>query len=601
MDIIPRYLDSNLDRAELDHLAADLLGDRELAAEFARAARLDHALEVTFTDDARAAELGGLIALLEKQDAPPKTIPRIAIFAAAAAIALAIAIIQLWPGNPSADPPISADSRPAGKRIQRPSVRLPQTRLTAILPRENAPDAEAEALLRQRLSRFYLPATNIDSLPLDEALASLEQSFQSSDQLVGEPGDAVPFELGGDIDDPPAVSLARSNISVLSALNLLALQAGFELTFAPPAIRLIPAAEPVDKAGSDSELLTETYQLSPALFTAGPYRDSPPSHFSPDDSLLMTPSADGSVRIWDVETGEVVTDLSHPPDVEAVQFSEDGKLVKAPAPDSEATRILNKESGQPVSGSPGQVWSATKSDLQTIWGLELSDSESGSYFPSTGALVLRSSQANRDLFAALLQEANGSSSSSSPVTIVTKLISLPDELAGTTDRIVNAEEWQPIIRAWRDQRGVDIMTAPSITAHIGTEASARIITTRSVEVNQEPGENFGEVTADRSTGLRLPFTTSAAGEQITIRGRIEQSISEDSLAPEMLEQLGGSDLDAPIVHFHTEVEAPLFAGQVAIFECEPHEPGRKMIAAVSVSWGIPSPAPPETTEPSLNE
>jgi hypothetical protein len=592
MDIITRHLDQTLTRSELDELGEHLLRDRELAIAFARAARLDQSLEEAFDEQANLSELDGLIKALKSAGCPGRSIPRLAITCAAiaAAVALCFGIFQLWPRNGTGDDSLAARSSPAGKRIQRPSVRLPQTRLSAILPRESGTDAEDEARLRQRLSRFYLPATSIENLPLDEALDAIRQSVHSLDQLASADDEPIAIGLvddGQSLDPHPTVSLERSNISVLNALNLLAMQSGYELVFSPPGIKLAKG-DKVDAAEVDAaEFYVRTYRLPMSLYDSGPYRESrsTPAIFSPDGSILATTGEDGVVRVWNSETGDRLGELqkTSKPGAEATDLSlQDIPEVRFAADGGSLVSTLDL---QPLD------WTSTREVLRTGWGLELADeSTTGSYHPGTAELVLNTSPAEHARLSALISEAIGSSASSSPITISTKLISMPPDLAGATDRIVNADEWQEIIRDWR-QREVDIFSSPAITARIGSEVSAEILTTRFVEVNQEPGANFGEITVDRATGLRLPFTTSASGEQITVSGRIEQSMNEDQLSPEMLEELGGSDPDSPIVQFITEIAAPLFPGQVAIFECESHEPGRKVIAAVGISWEAPTPIP----------
>ncbi len=284
MDTINRYLDQTLTRIELDDFAESLLGDRELAASFARAARLDQSLEESFTEIASEAEFGEMITWLEQSQESPRPIRGIAIALAAAAtvIATGFAITLLWPGARTTTDPAGVDSRPATKRIQRPSIHLPQTRLSAILPQDSRTDAQAEALLRQRLSRFFLPQTSIDDLPLDEALASLQQSLYSLDLLGSADVEPVAFAVAQsrrEADPLPKVSLSRTNISILNALNLLALQSGHELAFAPPKITLVPRASDVAAAEASIESLLQTYLLSSELLAEQALPRSDASHF----------------------------------------------------------------------------------------------------------------------------------------------------------------------------------------------------------------------------------------------------------------------------------------------------------------------------------
>src|SRR5207244_790054 len=48
---------------------------------------------------------------------------------------------------------------------------------------------------------------------------------------------------------------------------------------------------------------------------------------NPEVSLLASASADGTIRIWDVMTGNEIVTLRHTNDVRCVAFSQDGRLV----------------------------------------------------------------------------------------------------------------------------------------------------------------------------------------------------------------------------------------------------------------------------------
>ncbi len=147
--------------------------------------------------------------------------------------------------------------------------------------------------------------------------------------------------------------------------------------------------------------------------------------------------------------------------------------------------------------------------MRNSWGLKLADgSQTGSYLPATTELVLNAPAAEHARFAALLAEADASNAL---ITISAKLISLPSELAGSTDRIVNAEEWEQIIRDWSQKPEIDVIVCTWLYGSIGNEVSSRIDDDALVEVNQEAGANFGEITVDRRTGLRLLFTTQRVG------------------------------------------------------------------------------------------
>lgn len=49
--------------------------------------------------------------------------------------------------------------------------------------------------------------------------------------------------------------------------------------------------------------------------------------FSPDASRIVTASRDGTARLWDARTGEVLTTFDHPDEVWSAAFSPDGARV----------------------------------------------------------------------------------------------------------------------------------------------------------------------------------------------------------------------------------------------------------------------------------
>lgn len=550
MELIDRHFDQLLTAQERETLEEKLLTDRDSAAAFARAARLDHSLEAILTEAASESDLTNLITLLQTR-VPPSHISRPSVTTAtaiAAAAVLCFAILYLWPRDTPREPRSAATAdAPNAKRVERPSVRLAQTRLTAILPTEAETDNEAEARIRQRLSRFYLPTTDIQDLPLDVALESLQKTFYSVDALGWSSEEAIEFTVASKAgDDLTAVTLTRSNISVLSALNLLAIQSGHEVKFAPPKIHLVAKKPEPDEGDADaSGFVTRTFSIPPGMLESGPYRD--PRSREPSDSL--------------------VREIGYP----------------------------NEEPGEKMVTWHGELGVQEYFQFESHWGIETPAGGSPVMFNESGQMLIRNTQPNLDRLAELISEATGRSASSSPITISTKLVTLPSELVGGgTDRIVNAGEWELILRNWQQQKLVAPVSSPSVTTHIGQPSNFKMFTTRFVEVNQEPGGENGAIQVIQPIGLDLPFNTRASGEQITLMGKIDQSFHEADLPAETLDKLGGSDPDSPTVHFITEIEAPLYPGQVALFECECHEPDKKLIAAVSVSWGAAIPMPPDT-------
>ena len=67
--------------------------------------------------------------------------------------------------------------------------------------------------------------------------------------------------------------------------------------------------------------------------------------FSPDGKTLASGANDRTIKLWNIETGDVVTCSGHRGHVESVAFSPDGKMIVSGAEDS-TVRLWNTENGQ---------------------------------------------------------------------------------------------------------------------------------------------------------------------------------------------------------------------------------------------------------------
>ena len=417
-----------------------------------------------------------------------------------------------------------------------------------MFPRKKESASEAEARIRKRLSRYFLPQTDIENLPLDEALAALQATFYSVDQLGWGDSEAIAFKMADEDADTPSVSLSRSNISALSALHLLAMQSGHELSFSPPEILF--KKKPDDAVAEEGgELYTRSFRMTYNRLGAGPYRE-----------FIMTP-------LGEIPVLEFLPALGR-------SFQQDDDL----------NRIAL---------------------LQNTWGLQLSSDKASATMIEGNQLVLKSTNGDLDHFASLYAEATGANSNSSPVIISMKIFSIPSDLAVGGDRIIESDELQIIARQLAQQKGTDVLTAPKMFTRVGQEARAEMGSipdgtsfegaqaelrgdTLVLELDSKrtfiPDVHNSDPDLPIATGLSIPVTAHPAGEQITLIGQIDQAVNQKDLSAEQLEQFGGSDPDSSIVHFLTDFEVPLLPGQVALFECESPEPDKKHVIAVSVDW-----------------
>jgi WD40 repeat protein len=71
--------------------------------------------------------------------------------------------------------------------------------------------------------------------------------------------------------------------------------------------------------------------------------------FSPDGTLVLTGSSEGSARIWEAGTGKLLRILTwHTQEVRLAEFSPDGRWI-ATAGQDDSVRLWNVQSGQPTS------------------------------------------------------------------------------------------------------------------------------------------------------------------------------------------------------------------------------------------------------------
>ena len=108
-------------------------------------------------------------------------------------------------------------------------------------------------------------------------------------------------------------------------------------------------------AMAESQLYRATWNLREQIILTGHRDVITQAVFSPNGKRLATASADKSVRLWDTESGKLVTELvGHKDQVVAVAFSPDGKRLATASWDNTA-RLWDATSGQLIKELKGHL------------------------------------------------------------------------------------------------------------------------------------------------------------------------------------------------------------------------------------------------------
>jgi WD40 repeat protein len=134
--------------------------------------------------------------------------------------------------------------------------------------------------------------------------------------------------------------LARARELAATAVSQLSVDPGLSLALAIKSARLERTSEAEDVLRA---ALINSRERA-ILPSRGPVRTV---SFSPDGSLVLTASDDGTARLWRANTGEPVATLRHGGPVTSGSFSPDGRLVLTTSRDG-AARLWRVDGGEPV-------------------------------------------------------------------------------------------------------------------------------------------------------------------------------------------------------------------------------------------------------------
>lgn len=276
--LMSQYLDGRMSPGEAAELSRILIENPEAAARFAELTRVDEGLRVALKAESRSEIFAARLRSKSKADSETAktTAPDRRRWLAAAAGLAVLGGTAWWFTRDHTVPTVVMDW--AKSRVKRSpgnsgngddSGSLGSADLRASLPVDEA------ATLRRKLRNFAIPYLHMRSMPVSDALNTLALQWTSLPHVKAEDAEKVKISLADSVrkrwpttDKEPVVSVDIPNLSLHTALNLVAAQAGLKMDVTADSITLLPdesSAKAAPLASADAkpeELKTWTFPLT---------------------------------------------------------------------------------------------------------------------------------------------------------------------------------------------------------------------------------------------------------------------------------------------------------------------------------------------------
>jgi general secretion pathway protein D len=453
-------------------------------------------------------------------------------------------------------------------------------------------DARGTELIQAKLNRIIIPKINLQDTPLSEAVTFLIQQSQRLDTQSEEGKRGVNIVLRLDpssiataseeeaapasqvVSPSTRLSLSLSNVPLFVALKYVAELAGLKVKVEPFAVSLVPISEPTET------LITKEYRVPPSFIPIAQPED-PTAGFGPARGEVKTPGPGIGAR-QDAKKFLEENGITFPPGATARYLPVGSKLIVKNTPDN--IDLIDALVDAAVGVKPTQVNIETKflevsqndiAELGFDWLLGPFKIGNGVYLGGGDPLINNVDYPfdTAGQFSMTRGLRSGSGLALTPNSIDTLLEQNTGTGAGLLgpapaifgiSGIFTNPQFQVLIRALDQKKGVDLLSAPSVTTKSGQRANIKISRRFSYPTQFDPPQIPTTTTTGESGGiiinpLNIPpptvtpaFPSSFTQRDIGILLEVEPTIGSDSytidlnLTPEVVEFDGFVNYGSPI-------------------------------------------------------
>lgn len=398
-------------------------------------------------------------------------------------------------------------------------------------------DIRGTELIQSKLNRIIIPRINLQDTTLREAVTFLQQQSERLDTSASDSGQrgvniflklnsgTAPMgaegETGGDVAVSPntRINLSLNNVPLFEALRYLGEQAGLKVKVEPFAVALVPLSEPTES------LITKEYRVPPGFIPVSTAADEGGTggfNFQPRGEVRTPgPGIQGrqNAQKFLEENG-----VTFPPGATARYIPAGSKLVVRNTPDN--IDLIDSLVDAAVGAPPTQVEIETKfleisqNNLQELgfdWML-------GPFrIPDTGVYV---SGGDRDITgvypfstAGMQQITSGlrtgvgvGDNAAITANSIDALLSGGTGLLGPAPGVFGISgiftnpQFQVLIRALDQKKGVDLLSAPKVTTKSGQRANVSVVRTFFYPTQFTPPEIPGNTGSSNNGGGGIVFT-----------------------------------------------------------------------------------------------